>query len=91
MTRTERKSAAAKVGQGDLWAAYARLGPCTSGVGWRMNLWRWRPQVMKRKLGRKEKRRIGKSSSFRRVSSIMDEIETDQLYGSHRLPDRPRA
>src|ERR1043165_8915046 len=25
-----------------------------------MNLWRWRPQVMKRKSGRKEKRRSGK-------------------------------
>src|ERR1022692_2425579 len=38
----------------------APLGPGASRVEWMMNLWRWRPQVMKRKPGRKEKRRTGK-------------------------------
>src|ERR1022692_4793171 len=39
----------------------APLGPGASRVEWMMNLCRWRPQVMKRKPGRKEKRRTGKT------------------------------
>src|SRR5260370_42361001 len=45
----------------DKRASHGALGPFASPDGWRMDLWRWRPQVMKRKPGFKEKRGIGKT------------------------------
>jgi site-specific recombinase XerD len=52
-----------------------------------MNLWRWRPQVMKRKPGRKEKRRTGKT-----VLRLPDlEVAKSAVLNSLSCPDAQRG
>src|ERR1700733_10153120 len=52
-----------------------------------MNLWRWRPQVMKRKPSRKEKRRIGKT-----VLRLPDlEVAKSAVLNSLSCPDAQRG
>src|ERR1022692_682265 len=65
----------------------APLGAGASRVEWMMNLWRWRPQVMKRKPGRKEKRRTGKT-----VLRLPDlEVAKSAVLNSLSCPDAQRG
>src|SRR5450759_1904278 len=53
----------------------------------RMNLWRWRPQVMKRKPGRKGQRSVGKS--ILRLPDL--EVAKSAVLGSLSCPDAQRG
>src|ERR1035437_4541414 len=80
-------STAMRCCSGCLRSGHAPLGPWASGDRCRMDLWRWRPQAMKRKPTRKEKRRTARS--ILRLPGL--EVAKSAVLNSVACPDAQRG